>query len=320
MGVSMRFVCFLALLPALFFAGCSRQAPAAEGAPAALHEVALQPGGSAGSVPASGAGVASGAGGASGDLPAAVAEDAAGYMGFFSTVLRAAELPQDLYLSILNSMTTSADFILDLMAIMEGDPSLWRLVDKDRSLPNGYSPGDLVELVGGSYSVSRPGLMLRRGAAASLEEMAAAARADGVTLVAASAYRSFQNQVQVHNHWVQVLGREEAERVSARPGHSEHQLGLALDFAPINTFFAQTREGVWLDANAARFGWSLSYPYGFEDVTGYSWEPWHFRYVGRELVAFINNHFDGIQQFALRFIYEWEKAAAGSPAGEAHGG
>ena len=284
--MSVRFFCFFMPLTMIFFA-CSRQDRVA------VHPLAAD-GSSIGAV--------------LGNVEDADAGNN-NFTGLLAAALRAAELPENISLEIQKGLAASPAFILDLFSVMEGDPSLWRLVDKERSLPSDYSPGDLVELRSGSFLVNREGMFLRRAAADALEAMAAAARAEGITLVAASAYRSYSWQTQVHNHWIQVLGREQAERVSARPGHSQHQLGLALDFAPIDVSFAQTAAGRWIAANASRFGWSLSYPYNFEAVTGYSWEPWHFRYVGKELAAFIDNYFDGIQQYALRFIYEWVKIA-----------
>jgi D-alanyl-D-alanine carboxypeptidase len=138
--------------------------------------------------------------------------------------------------------------------------------------------------------------------------MAAAARAEGVVLLAASAYRSYEYQVEVYARNVASDGQAEADRVSARPGYSQHQTGLALDFGPIDNSFAETAAGRWIRDNAARFGWSLSFPNGYEAVTGYAWESWHYRYVGPELAAFIDAYFDGIQQYALQFIHEWETA------------
>jgi D-alanyl-D-alanine carboxypeptidase len=109
----------------------------------------------------------------------------------------------------------------------------------------------------------------------------------------------------VYERNVKEMGQQAADRESARPGHSQHQLGLVIDFGSITDAFARTPEGIWLSANASRFGWSLSYPEGYEDVTGYRWESWHYRYVGRELAEFIDNYFNGIQQYALRFIHEF---------------
>jgi len=224
-----------------------------------------------------------------------------------SAVMRNAELPAELYMSLMEVSTWNPAFVRDLHAVLAGPPYLRALVDPWHSLPAGYSPPDLVPLREGSYRVSRAGMMLRHSAAVSLEEMARAARADGITLVASSAYRSYEHQTNVHNHWVQVMGRAAAERVSARPGHSQHQTGLALDFGDITNAFAQTPAGLWMADNAIRFGWSLSYPDGYEHVTGYSWESWHFRYLGRELAAFKENYFGGKQQFVLRFLHEWER-------------
>jgi D-alanyl-D-alanine carboxypeptidase len=222
-------------------------------------------------------------------------------------VLSRALLPGDLSRRILAAAVEGPGFLLDLLACLEGDPFLRRLVDKSHALPEGYEPEDLTELAGGSYNINRQGLMLRSVAAASLDRMAAAAQAEGVVLLAASAYRSYEYQVEVYARNVASDGQEEADRVSARPGYSQHQTGLALDFGPIDNSFAETRGGRWLLDNAAAFGWSLSFPDGYEAVTGYSWESWHYRYVGPELTAFINTYFDGIQQYALRFIHEWEE-------------
>jgi D-alanyl-D-alanine carboxypeptidase len=138
--------------------------------------------------------------------------------------------------------------------------------------------------------------------------MAAAARRDGITLVVSSAYRSYDYQVGVYNRIVREMGQEAADRESARPGHSQHQTGLAADFGSIDDSFALTAAGRWMAANAPRFGWSLSFPDGYESVTGYRWESWHFRYVGKDLATLIDRYFNGIQQYALRFLYEYEQA------------
>jgi D-alanyl-D-alanine carboxypeptidase len=221
-------------------------------------------------------------------------------------VMRNAELPQALSARIKTAAANSA-FMADLSACLEGDRYLRALVDKKHSLPTGYAPNDLVTLTDSSYRVSRNGLTLRRVAAAALDEMAKAARADGVTLVASSTYRSYDYQTQVYNRNVREMGQEAADRESAKPGHSQHQTGLVVDFGSIDDSFAATPAGRWMKANASRYGWSLSFPDGYEEVTGYRWESWHYRYVGKGLAAFIDKYFDGIQQYALRFLYEWEQ-------------
>lgn len=220
-------------------------------------------------------------------------------------------MPTDLSLSLQKTAAENPAFIPNLLAILEGDPMLRLLVDKQHPLPQGYEPEDLIELKGGSYSINRR-LMLREAAAAALEEMAAAAKADGITLTASSTYRSYTYQVEVYDRNVRELGREAADRESARPGYSQHQTGLVVDFGSIDNTFAETRAGRWILANGSRFGWSLSFPDGYETVTGYRWESWHYRYVGRDLCKFIDTYFGGIQQYALQFIYAWEQASGSS--------
>jgi D-alanyl-D-alanine carboxypeptidase len=204
----------------------------------------------------------------------------------------------------------SAAFFADLDGVLKGDDPFMRLlVDKQHSLPEGYEPNDLIELKYKSYRAGiADTMMLRAKAETALEEMAAAAKAEGIILVVSSAYRSYEYQIGSFDRWTARLGLEEAERVSARPGRSQHQLGLVVDFGSISNGFAETKAGLWVYANAGRFGWSISFPRGFEELTGYAWESWHYRYVGTELCSFIGTWFKGIQQHALRFIHEWEKA------------
>ncbi|MDR1029526.1 MAG: M15 family metallopeptidase [Treponema sp.] len=227
---------------------------------------------------------------------------------FLTRILEEAEIPQELTRHIQGLAAEGPAFLLDLLAVLEGDPYLRALVDKGHALPAGYEPDDLVELTNGSYQVSRRGLLLRRPAAMALEEMAVAAQNDGVSLIASSAYRSYSYQETVYARNVRESGQETADRESARPGQSQHQLGLVVDFGSIDDSFAQTRAGRWIVANAHLWGWSISFPQGYEAITGYRWESWHYRYVGRELTYFIDTYFNGIQQYALQFLYHWEKA------------
>lgn len=207
------------------------------------------------------------------------------------------------------------EFEAALGAVRAEDPYLTFLVDKEHPLPDGYEPEDLVPLDGyrseggvpASFAVNRPGHRLRAPAAAALDAMAAAAREDGAPLVVSSAYRSQSYQETVYGRIVRELGQEAADRESARPGRSQHQLGLAVDFGSISDEFAETAPSRWLEANAGRFGWSLSFPRGYEDVTGYRWESWHYRYVGPAAAALIEGWFGGVQQHALAFLSAWDR-------------
>jgi D-alanyl-D-alanine carboxypeptidase len=109
----------------------------------------------------------------------------------------------------------------------------------------------------------------------------------GMNISILSAYRSYDTQVITYNHWVSREGLEAADRASARPGHSEHQLGTTIDITThtidnsLSSDFGITEVGLWLAQNSYRYGFVLSYPPNEEAITGYIWEPWHFRYVGR---------------------------------------
>lgn len=169
----------------------------------------------------------------------------------------------------------------------------WRitLLDTIFRLPGDYAPGDLdVTSSAGLGS----GYQVRRHVIPDLRAMAEAARAAGAPIQVASAYRSHDRQVATFQHWVNVVGYEQALRVSARAGHSEHQLGTALDFTSLGGLppweyadWAATPAGAWMRANAWRYGFVMSYPKGEFASTCYAYEPWHYRYVGRELAAAI---------------------------------
>lgn len=182
------------------------------------------------------------------------------------------------------------------------------LVDKRTQLPADYAPADLVTLqkFGNRLILNRDGLALRAAVMPDLLAMVEAARQDGIQLDISSTYRSYEYQRDLFAYWVEELGRAEAERVSARPGASQHQLGTTLDFGSVTLEFAEHPAGVWLAEHAGRYGFSLSYPNGYEDVTGYDYEPWHFRWISRKGTRMEERFFGGIQQFFLEFWAEAE--------------
>ena len=206
------------------------------------------------------------------------------------------------------------EFIKDLYAILEeektfraDDKSLFFLIDKKHTASSSYAPKDLVSLKKNSlFDLNKDGMEIRKEAYSALNEMAQAALNDGIRLLVSSAYRSYSYQENLFNYWVSVDGLEEAERESSRPGTSQHQLGTAVDFGSISDDFDKTQMGQWIYKNAADYGWSLSFPKGYEDVTGYRWECWHFRYIGKNACRFQQKWFGGIQQFMLEFIDCWK--------------
>lgn len=168
-----------------------------------------------------------------------------------------------------------------------GDPAgLSVLVNKSRPLnPASYAPGDLVNARGS-------GQYLRAEAAAWLNGLfqgAADAGTGGLAVV--SGYRSYAQQQQLYAYYVSIYGQAQADLISARPGYSEHQTGLAVDVGNANgscglsTCFGDTAAGIWVAANAYKYGFIVRYPNGYTGTTGYSYEPWHLRYVGVDLAT-----------------------------------
>jgi D-alanyl-D-alanine carboxypeptidase len=163
------------------------------------------------------------------------------------------------------------------------------LLDTIYKVPSTYAPGDLVDTGGLGLN---SGHRVRKIIGADLAAMAGDARAAGARLQVVSAYRSYAAQVATFNHWVSVGGYEQALRTSARPGHSEHQLGTTLDFTSVGgsapwTYadWGSTPAGAWMKANAWRYGFVMTYPAGKSSVHCYDYESWHYRFVGKPIAA-----------------------------------
>ncbi len=164
------------------------------------------------------------------------------------------------------------------------------LLDTLYTLPEDYAPSDLEPV--SSLGVGSDATQLRSFVLPDLKALLAAAEAAGMGLEVQSAYRSYSYQEQTFAYWTEQDGYDAALKSSARPGHSEHQLGTALDFRSADgppawelDDWAETPEGAWLAQHAAAFGFVMSYPKGKEALTCYIYEPWHYRYVGREEAA-----------------------------------
>lgn len=168
------------------------------------------------------------------------------------------------------------------------------VLDTVFALDEQYAPADLVAAADAFPAGSRGGgdFQVRAIMIDDLTALLADAWATGVEFAIQSAYRSYTYQLTTFQYWVDLNGLESALASSARPGHSEHQLGTAIDFRSANgppawdlADWAQTPEGGWLAANAWRYGFVMSYPAGSKDLTCYDYEPWHYRYLGRDLAA-----------------------------------
>lgn len=167
------------------------------------------------------------------------------------------------------------------------------LANKQNHLGKEYIPDKLTELTV-NYIGSQETKYLKDEASKALELLFEAAKSDGVQLMGKSAYRSYNTQVATYNSKIQKLGQTEADKFSAKPGASEHQTGLAIDiisseFGKLHTDFQYTNTYKWLVKNCAKYGFILRYPKGTSGITGYNFEPWHYRYVGIEHAEKIMN-------------------------------
>ena len=158
--------------------------------------------------------------------------------------------------------------------------------DKEMALPDGYEP-EVVKLPLEYILQGWTEQYLIPEVANAAMDLIDAAKKEGHDIVIRSSYRSYQEQEWTFAYWVKELGLEQAKRESAVPGHSEHQLGQAIDLTSesvnweLKEEFGSTPEGIWIDQNLHKFGFALSYPRDKEEITGYIYEPWHLRYVGR---------------------------------------
>ena len=122
-------------------------------------------------------------------------------------------------------------------------------------------------------------------ALAALNNLQQAANNAGYAMPLISGYRSYQTQNSIYNSYVSRWGIEYTDTVSARPGHSEHQTGLAFDVGELSNSYGETKAGIWLKENCHKYGFIIRYLKGKESITGYSYEPWHIRYVGVEVAT-----------------------------------
>lgn len=192
-------------------------------------------------------------------------------------------------------------FLEDYRPLLSESADLLVLVDKKNELPADYEPDDLVLLKAPAFAVNRKDLRFRKAYLPALTALAAAAKKEGLKLTLASAYRSWTYQKDLFERYVAKDGLATAERYSARPGRSQHQLGTVVDFGSVTPEFADTKEGRWMAARAAGFGFSLSFPEGQEALTGYVFEPWHFRYIGLAACAVQKKWFGDLQQRLVEF-------------------
>lgn len=170
-------------------------------------------------------------------------------------------------------------FYKDIKTIKDPN-NLLVLVNKFNKLDQDYIPKDLEKL---KLAYANDHKYVRHIAKKAFEKLSKDASEEGLQIVAVSAFRSYQYQDQLYFYYVTEKGTNYADRASARPGHSEHQTGLAIDVMGDNgdyNLFEDTKEFNWMKEHAHKYGFILRYPEGKEYITGFKYEPWHYRYVG----------------------------------------
>lgn len=176
------------------------------------------------------------------------------------------------------------------------------LVNKYNYLTEDYVPENLEDL---DTTYARSGMQLVSEAKEAFETLAENAKDDNMTIIAMSSYRSYDYQVDLYNKYVETDGKEAADTYSARAGFSEHQTGLAVDIYNGDlpyTSFEETEEFEWMQENAYKYGFILRFPEDKTDITGYEYESWHYRYVGKEVAKYIHDNNSTLEEYIAKKV------------------
>ncbi|WP_238579119.1 M15 family metallopeptidase [Neobacillus niacini] len=212
--------------------------------------------------------------------------------------------PQEQEASTPPADTPSAKNNNDSIQVVFNPESIPVLVNKQNKLPDSYNPNDLVytdiPFISGTSDEKRK---MRQEAATAINQLFVGAKAQGISLLGVSAYRSHATQTTLFNYYVNRDGYEKARTYSALPGTSEHETGLSIDVTggdgkcAAENCFGGTPEAIWLEQHAEEYGFIIRYPQGKESITGYQYEPWHLRYVGKEIALEIMNKGISLEEY-----------------------
>lgn len=195
----------------------------------------------------------------------------------------------------------------DVPAPLATDVAL-AVLDRSYALAAGYAPSDLVPASTAGLTDGSGTKLVRSIVVDDLAAMGAAWRKAGLAVIVESAYRSYAAQAATFDSWAARLGHAGALVRTARPGHSEHQLGTAIDVTSpgwtgrFGDWAVESPEGAWMADNAWRFGFVMSYPAGSEAQTCFGYEPWHYRWIGRDAAAAHRSSDLPLRQFLERFV------------------
>ncbi len=188
-------------------------------------------------------------------------------------------------------------------AILVEEFSYDMLVNKFHSLDDSFEPDDLVK-VPVEYTGDEE-YQANRTAVNALVQMFEAAKLDGLKMIVSSAYRSYDDQVEIAEFYRKWYGDNYVNNYVARPGFSEHQTGLAFDVGSTSEkVFANSKEYAWMKENAHKYGFIMRFYKKGESITGYKSEPWHYRYVGKEIATYIYEHNITYEEYYVMFLDE----------------
>ncbi len=205
------------------------------------------------------------------------------YISYIDKVYKNKKVDYSLVISLVNVGANNKAYTNTKTADMKKGYAI--LVNKYTSLPDKYAPDDIVEM---SNWYAYSGNSIRKDVYSAFKEMSKAAKEENITLIVNSSYRDYNLQKEIYDDYENKKGQEYADEYAARPNFSEHQTGLSLDiFTPganMNTF-ENTDAFKWLSNNSYKYGFILRYPKDKDKITGYNYESWHYRYLGKELAS-----------------------------------
>ena len=199
------------------------------------------------------------------------------------------------------NMNHDFDFYTNIISVTEPG-RLDVICNKYYQLSNSFTPENLVNVSSGYFVNDGKEYKLTQNALDAFVKMADAAKKEDLTIKIISGYRTYAYQENLYNKYKANNGQAAADRFSARPGHSEHETGLAIDINDVSQAFENTREFVWLQENAHLYGYILRYPEGKESTTGYMYEPWHYRYLGVELAKKVHDSGLTYDEYYAKFL------------------
>lgn len=207
----------------------------------------------------------------------------------------------------INILKRPVTFLNQLETILYDYTPDLTLVDKENRLGSDFIPVNMVNLSDYDLSTRYATMMFCDYAVEDFVKMSNSAKEEGIEIFIASTYRSYEFQDQIFTNMKNYHGEEKAATIVAYPGASQHQLGTGVDFGSIKPSYAFTDAGIWLKENAWKYGFSISYPNGMEDVTTYMWEPWHYRYIGKQATKIQRKYFMDVQHYLLEFLHNYKE-------------